>query len=64
MVSLVHCTLLLFRMKLGNNIRMIPDSMGGVDHLDGILYGAEFANIFLLILVSSDSKLLMLGLSS
>ena len=51
-------------MKLGNNIRMIPDSISGVDDLDGVSYGAESGNIFLLILVSSDLILIMLGVSS
>ena len=42
-------------MKLGNIIKMIPDSIGGGDGIDGLAYGTESSNIFLIVLVSSIS---------
>ena len=43
-------------MKLGNIIKMIPDSIGGGDDIDGLSYGTESSNIFLIVLVSSISN--------
>ena len=42
-------------MKLGNIIKMIPDTIGGGDDIDGVSYGTESSNIFLIVLVSSIS---------
>ena len=50
---------MIFRMKLANYMKIIPDSfVGGGDlDLDGVAYGAESGNISLLILESSDLPL-------
>ena len=49
---------MVFRMKLGNYMKIIHNSIGGGGDLemDGI-FGADSGNIFLLILVSSDKSM-------
>ena len=51
-------TIMIFRMKLGNYMKIIHNSIGGGGDLeiDGI-FGADSGNIFLLILVSSDKSM-------
>ena len=50
---------MIFRMKLGNYMKIIHNSIGGGGDLDmdGAAFGAESGNIFLLVLVSSDQSL-------